>query len=72
MIAKKELEQFLEGKAKVKCAEITKGYQYDDEDQCPKYVLKLNHSEQEYSDFLNSLDFICNSEIVVCLRHILI
>ena len=55
--AKKELEQFLEGKAKVKCAEITKGYQYDDEDQCPKYVLKLNHSEQEYSDFLNSLDF---------------
>ena len=58
MIAKKELEQFLEGKAKVKCAEITKGYQYDDEDQCPKYVLKLNHSEQEYSDFLNSLDSI--------------
>lgn len=53
--AKKELEQLLEGKAKVKCAEITKGYQYDD--QCTKYVLKVNHSEQEYNEFLNLLDF---------------
>jgi hypothetical protein len=55
--AKQELEKLLEGKAKVKCAKITKGYQYDDEDQCPEYVLKLNHSEQEYNDFLKSLDF---------------
>ena len=55
--AKKELEKILEGKAKVKCAEITKGYQYDDDEPCPKYVLKLNHSEQELNDFLKSLDF---------------
>ncbi len=55
--AKKELEKLLEGKAKVKCAKITKGYQYDHEYQCPEYVLKLNHSEQEYNDFLKSLDF---------------
>ena len=55
--AKKELEQLLQGKAKVKCAKITKGYQYDDEDQCPEYVLKINHSEQDFNVFLKSLDF---------------
>ena len=55
--AKQELLQLLEGKAKVKCVKITKGYQYDDEDQCPEYVLKLSHSEQEFNDFLKLLDF---------------
>ena len=54
--AKEELEQFLENKAKVKCAEIVIGYQYAGEEECPEYVLKVNHSEQEYNDFLKSLD----------------
>lgn len=55
--AKKELEYLLEGKAKVKCAKITKGYQYNDEDQSPEYVLKINHSKQDFNVFLKSLDF---------------
>lgn len=55
--AKKELEDFLEKKAKVKCALINKGYQYNDDEPCSKYVLKLNYSEQELNDFLKSLDF---------------
>ena len=55
--AKKELEQFLQGKAKVKCASITKGYQYDYEDPCPKFELKVNHTEEDFQSFLKSLNF---------------
>ena len=55
--AKKELEQFLKGKAKVKCASITLGEQYDDEEPCPKFELKVNHTEKEFQSFLNSLNF---------------
>lgn len=55
--AKKELERLLEGKAKVKCAEITKGYQYDDEEPCPKFTLKVNHTDDEFQSFLKSLNF---------------
>jgi hypothetical protein len=53
--AKKELERLLEGKAKVKCAEITKSYQYDNED--PKFTLKVNHTDDEFQSFLESLNF---------------
>jgi len=49
--AKQELERLLEGKAKVKCAEITKGYQ----EPCPKFTLKVNHTEEEYQEFLKLL-----------------
>ena len=55
--AKQELERLLEGKAKVKCAKITKGYQYDDEEPCPKFTLKVNHTEEEYQEFLKTLNF---------------
>lgn len=55
--AKKELEQLLNGKAKVKCAVITKGYQYYDEENHLKSELKVNHTEEEFQSFLNSLDF---------------
>jgi len=55
--AKKELRLFLEWKAKVKCAIIIKGYQYDDEEPCPKFKLKVNHTEKEFKSFLRSLNF---------------
>lgn len=54
--AKKELEQLLKKKAKVKCATITKGYQYDKENYL-KVELKVNHTEEEFQSFLNSLNF---------------
>ena len=54
--SKKELEQLLEGKAKVKCASI-KNYQYYDEEPYPKFELKVNHTEEEFQSFLNSLNF---------------
>jgi hypothetical protein len=59
--AKKELEQLLQGKAKVKCASITKGCQYDYEDPCPKFELKVNHTEEDFQSFLKSLNFDYNS-----------
>ena len=55
--AKKELEKFLERKSKVKCAVITKCYQYDDEETCQKFELKVNHTEEEFKSFLESLNF---------------
>ena len=55
--AKKELEEFLKRKVKVKCAKITVDCQYDNRNICPEYILKLNYSEQEFNDFLKSLDF---------------
>ena len=55
--AKEELLKLLEGKAKVKCATITKGYQYDYEEPCLKFELKVNHTEEEFQSFLESLNF---------------
>lgn len=55
--AKEELERLLKGKAKVKCATITRGYQYDDEENYLKAELKVNHTEEEFQSFLNSLNF---------------
>jgi hypothetical protein len=52
--AKQELQEELEGKAKVKCASITYGC---NEYKGSKKVLKLNYTNDEYSEFLNSLDF---------------
>lgn len=56
--AKEELESFLveefEGNVKVKCAKITKGYWSDEE---LVYSLKVNHTKEEYKEFLNSLNF---------------
>jgi hypothetical protein len=55
--AKKELERLLEGKAKVKCAEITKSYQCNNEEPCQKFTLKVNHTDDEFQSFLKSLNF---------------
>ena len=55
--AREELLEAVKNTAKIKCARITIGYQYDEEDIVPEYVLKLNYSEKEYNDFLKSLNF---------------
>jgi len=63
--AKEELLKLLEGKAKVKCATITKGYQYNGKEPYPKFELKVNHTfelkvnhtEEEFQSFLKSLNF---------------
>ena len=55
--AKKELKHLLQGIAKVKCAVII-GYQYDDEKFNERaFELKVNHTEEEFQSFLNSLNF---------------
>lgn len=62
--AKTELEQFLKGKAKIKCAEITMGHPddyYDDEEPCQKFTLKVNHTNEELKLFLKSLSFKYNN-----------
>ena len=56
--AKEELLNLLEGRAKVKCAIIIKGYQYSSEEpRCLNFELKVNHTEKEFQAFLESLDF---------------
>lgn len=50
--AKEELLELLEGKAKVKCATIT----YGDEDG-EDILLKFGYSENEWTEFLKSLNF---------------
>lgn len=52
--AKKELLEAVKDTAKIKCASISNGRW---EDEAIKIVLKLNHTNDEYNEFLNSLDF---------------
>ncbi|MCU0437463.1 MAG: hypothetical protein MUC49_06065 [Raineya sp.] len=54
--AKQELLEITKNTAKVKCASISKGYD-DSNDLTKRMILKINHSEEEYQQFLNSLDF---------------
>lgn len=56
--ARKELIRVLKNTAKIKCASIAYGRW---EDEAIKKVLKLNHTKDEYKEFLNSLDFEYNS-----------
>jgi hypothetical protein len=52
--AKKELLEAVKDTAKIKCASITyEGWK----NEVSKKVLKLNHTNDEYNEFLNSLDF---------------
>lgn len=53
--AKEELLQLLEGKAKVKCATITNGYEWSEDKT--DILLKVGYSENEWTDFLKSLNF---------------
>ena len=55
--AKEELEQLLAGKAKVKCAVISRDDPYNYGGKWPKFDLKVNHTEEEFQSFLNSLVF---------------
>jgi hypothetical protein len=52
--ARKELLEAVKDTAKIKCASITYGRW---ENEGSKKVLKLNHTNDEYNEFLNSLDF---------------
>lgn len=47
--AKKELLEAVKDTAKIKCASIACGGR--------ESILKVNHTNDEYNDFLNSLDF---------------
>ena len=53
--ARKELEEILQVKAPVKCAVISNGRSYDDEQK--NIVLKVIHNDFDYENFLNELDF---------------
>lgn len=52
--AKKELLEAVKDTAKIKCASIYYGRRENKEN---KKVLKLNHTNDEYNEFFNSLDF---------------
>ena len=56
--AKEELLEAVKDTAKIKCASIT--YRRW-EKEVSKKALKLNHTNDEYNEFLNSLDFIYDS-----------
>ncbi|WP_283640102.1 hypothetical protein [Mesonia mobilis] len=53
--AKIELLDQLKNNPKVKCAEIYKGDDWDDDRT--SYLLKCNHSKEDLDRFINSLDF---------------
>lgn len=53
--AKEELLKLLEGKAKVKCATITNGDEWDEDKK--DILLKVGYSENEWTKFLKSLNF---------------
>ena len=55
--ARKELEEMLTRRAKIKCASIKKFDSYDLEEPYQKFELKVNHTEEELESFLESLDF---------------
>jgi len=59
--ARKELEQLLKGKAKVKCASIERFRKCDYKEPFQKSELKVNHTEEELESFLKSLDFEYNA-----------
>lgn len=55
--AREEFKNAVEGQH-VHCATISHGYSYGDEDDyVPTYNLPVGYTEQEYEDFLKSLDF---------------
>lgn len=57
MNAKEELLRALKGKFPVKCASITKGDDYWDDEDKLFIDLKLNYSDEEFKTFLKNLDF---------------
>ena len=59
--ARKELEEMLTRRAKIKCASIKKFDSYDLEEPYQKFELKVNHTEEELESFLKSLDFEYNA-----------
>ena len=55
--AKEELLDAVKDTAKIKCASILYETWEDWEDNTSQKTFKLNHSEEDYNEFLNSLDF---------------
>jgi hypothetical protein len=55
--AKEELLKAISGTAKIKCASIVLGPDYDDEENRQRFVLKINYSEDDYQSFLVKLNF---------------
>ena len=55
--AKNELIEILVNKPKVKCAKITKGEKRYEDDIVDEYILKIGHTQKDYENFLNKLDF---------------
>ena len=53
--ARKELEEILQVKVAVKCAVISNGRSWDDEQK--DVVLKINYNDFDYENFLKELDF---------------
>jgi len=61
--AKTELLKVLINKPEVKCAKITQGEKWwDEEDEIEEYILKIGHTKEEYNDFLEKLDFEYSSD----------
>ena len=58
--AKTELLEHLENKPKVKCAKLLTGYEWDEEYQT-LYLLKCNYTNEDWENFLKSIDFNYNS-----------
>lgn len=57
--AKEELLNAIEqSKQTIICAIITGcDYDYDEQDNNPKFILKQGYSEEDYATFLNAIDF---------------
>lgn len=54
--AKTELLQTLEGKPKVKCAMLRTGENWSEDDRT-YYLLKLGYKDEDFTKFIESLDF---------------
>lgn len=54
--AREEMLKLLKGK-EIKCAEVTTGIGWYEEDRHRTIVLKVGHDEKDYAKFLNDLNF---------------
>lgn len=54
--AREEMLELLKGK-EIKCAEVTIGRDWDEEDERRTIVLKVGHDEEDLAKFLNDLNF---------------
>ena len=59
MNAKEEFIELIKGKPGVKCCDITRGdtYYANDDNPVHNYILKVNHTKEDFEKFLLSLNF---------------